>query len=110
VLTGSADETARLRDVATGQQLGPALRQPDSVEAVAFHPDGKAILTADRVKRAWVWRVPTPIPGEAERLSLWAQVRTGMELGEDGAPRLLDAGASRQRRQLLREQGGPPLR
>ncbi len=45
VLTGNADKTARLWDVATGRPIGLPLTHQSAVDAVAFSPDGKAVLT-----------------------------------------------------------------
>ena len=44
-LTGSGDGTARLWDVATGQQKGPPLKHNGRVWTVAFSPDGRTALT-----------------------------------------------------------------
>jgi WD40 repeat protein/tRNA A-37 threonylcarbamoyl transferase component Bud32/tetratricopeptide (TPR) repeat protein len=55
-LTGSRDGMARLWDAATGRSLGPPLTHPGPVTAVAFHPDGKLVLTGcsgDGTARLW---------------------------------------------------------
>ena len=54
VLTGSADRTARLWDVASGEPLGPVLAHRHQVNAVAFAPDGESVLTGStrRLSRA----------------------------------------------------------
>jgi hypothetical protein len=49
------------------------------------------------------------VPGDGEWLALWAQVLTGMELDDFGEIRVLDAATWQQRRQRLRELGGPPV-
>src|SRR5262249_39383496 len=55
LLTGSADNTARLWDVATGREIRPLEGHTDEVLAVAFSPDGRRLLTgsADRTVRLW---------------------------------------------------------
>ncbi len=79
VLTGSFDGMARLWDVATGLPIGqPLVHQggadvmdygPDGtwahtkgVRAVAFSPDGKAVLTGSSDKTARLWDVATGLP------------------------------------------------
>ena len=65
VITGCADNRARLWDVATHEPRGLPLTHEDRVVAVAFSPDGKIVLTGsfDRTARLW-------------------DARTGMQLGE----------------------------
>jgi hypothetical protein len=55
-----------------------------------------------------LWHALRPIEGDPERILLWAQVITGLELDEYGGTRGLDAAAWEQRRQRLQELGGPP--
>ena len=50
-----------------------------------------------------------PDRGGLERVVLWVQVSTAMELDDKGVVHLLDARTWRQRRQRLHELGGPPL-
>jgi WD40 repeat protein len=54
-LTGSADRTARLWDLASGQPKGLPLIHDGSVPAVAFSRDGRTALTGsgDRTARLW---------------------------------------------------------
>jgi len=55
LLTGCADGTARLWDLATGDLLGPSFRHGGAVHAVAWAPDGATLATAgaDRTARLW---------------------------------------------------------
>ena len=62
VLTGSADNSARLWDAATGRPLDVVLRHQDAVQAVAFSPDGQRVATASRDKTAQVWDAETGKP------------------------------------------------
>jgi hypothetical protein len=48
------------------------------------------------------------VDGEPEHLVLWTQVITGMELDNQGAVRILDAGAWQERWQRMMRLGGPP--
>jgi roadblock/LC7 domain-containing protein len=62
VLTGSADNTARLWEAATGRPLGQPLAHQGQVSAVAFSPDGKAVLTGSEDNTARLWDAATGRP------------------------------------------------
>jgi WD40 repeat protein len=108
VLTGSEDHTARLWDVATRRPIGPPLRHDGEVGTVAVSPDGRTVLSAAG-RTARLWSVPAPVEGDRNRLALWTQVLTGLELDQDGDVRVLDAATWQERHQRLRELGGPPV-
>jgi WD40 repeat protein/tRNA A-37 threonylcarbamoyl transferase component Bud32 len=110
LLTGCVDGTARLWDATTGDPIGTPLQHQGRVRAVAFSPDGKRIVTACGDNTARLWELPTPIDGESERIVLWTQVITGMELDAEGVFHVLDGATWQQRRQRLQELGGPPVR
>jgi WD40 repeat protein/tetratricopeptide (TPR) repeat protein len=69
ILTGSADQTARFWDEATGRQLGKPLLHDGLVVAVAFSPDGRTALTCSQT---------SPTQGAVQ---LWV-VSTGEKLGQ----------------------------
>jgi hypothetical protein len=102
------DGSARLWHAPTLKAIGPPLPLPGMTLATAFTPDGATLLLTNGRD---VSRVPAPIPVEAEpeRIVLWTQVITGMELDSDGAFRSLDALTWRDRRKRLEELGGPPV-
>ncbi len=108
-LTGSEDNTARLWETATGKPIGPPMPHPDRVLAVALSADAKKALTGSSDNFARLWKVPQPILGDPERIMLWTQVITGLEVDELTAVRVLDAATWQQRRQRLQELGGPPV-
>jgi eukaryotic-like serine/threonine-protein kinase len=108
VLTGGGDNTVRLWDFATGRPIGATLQHDNWVSSAAFSPDGRFILTGSRDKTARLWETPAPLDGEAARISLWAEVVSGMELDQGGGVKLLDAETLRKRRLRLLELGGPP--
>jgi WD40 repeat protein/tRNA A-37 threonylcarbamoyl transferase component Bud32 len=58
VLTGSRDNTARLWDTSTGNELH-TLRHGDWVLAVAFSPDGRTALTGSSDNAARLWDATT---------------------------------------------------
>jgi WD40 repeat protein len=62
VLTGSADQTARLWRADTGAPLTPPLQHQGLVFAVAFSPDGKTVLTGSYDHTARLWRADTGAP------------------------------------------------
>src|SRR5262249_46728600 len=57
VLTASADGTATLWDVATGERVGEPLRHEAAVSHAAFSPDGKRVLTATAKGTVHLWEV-----------------------------------------------------
>jgi hypothetical protein len=52
--------------------------------------------------------VPNAVAGEVERITLWTQVLTGMELDDHGAVQVLDGPTWQERRRRLEQLGGPP--
>ena len=69
VLTGSADNTARLWEANTGKELRRFEGHTGSVLAVAFSPDGRLVLTgsADNTARLWEAGWDTHISSEPSK-------------------------------------------
>jgi WD40 repeat protein len=109
VLTSSHDATARFWDAATGKPVSPPLPHDRVVNTAVFSPDGRQALTGSNDKTARLWEAPIPLKEDVERIVLWTQVLTGMELDREEVVRVLDAEAWHQRRQYLQELGGPPI-
>jgi len=59
VVTASADDTAQLWDVATGQKIGQPMRHADWVHTAEFSPDGTKVVTASWDGTARVWDAQT---------------------------------------------------
>jgi WD40 repeat protein len=112
VATASYDDVVQLWDVATGRPVGPPWMHPIFVRSVTFSPDGKYVLTltgGDYGRNiARLWKIPTPPSGDAERIGLWVQTLTGMELDSDDAVRALDAAGWQGRLGDLQQRGGAP--
>jgi WD40 repeat protein len=75
---------------------------------VALSADGKTALTGSDDKTARLWHVPQPMRGDPERIMLWTQVITGLEVDELGAVHVLDAATWQERHDRLQKLGGPP--
>jgi WD40 repeat protein/tRNA A-37 threonylcarbamoyl transferase component Bud32 len=108
-LTGSYDQSARLWDTATGKPIGPPLRHRGPVKLVTFRPDGSTVQTAGCDRTARSWELPVPVAGEVERIVLWVQVLTGLELDTDNVVEVLDPPTWQERRRRLEKLGGPPV-
>jgi hypothetical protein len=94
--------------VATGKAVGPTLEHPLRVHAALFTPDGKWIVTRSEEPFLRRWLAPGVAQGGVERIVLWAQVVTGMELDAEGVAQTLSVDEWRQRRQRLESLGGSP--
>jgi hypothetical protein len=76
--------------------------------AVAFHPSGRLLLTGGEDQRVLLWNVPEPLDGSVERIRLWVETETAMELNAQGTVRQLNPDTLRKRLERLKELGGPP--
>ena len=98
--------SAQLWEPAGGRPLGPPFR--DNAGNPVFSDDGTLVLTFGTDKTVRLRPVPIPVQGDAERLILWSQVLTGTELDANQVIQVLDATTWQERRQRLKELGGPP--
>jgi WD40 repeat protein len=109
VLTGSFDGASQLWDAATGKPLGPARRHQERVVEVGFTPDGKTMVSVSYDRTVHWHPVPIPFGGEVERLRLWVQAATSLELTSAGDLRVLSTDEWKERRRQLEELGGSPI-
>jgi WD40 repeat protein len=107
ILISSIDGTARLWDLAAGKTLGPPLSR-SAAGPVGCAPDGRVVAVADRHGRVSLWQMPRPLAGTVEGMRLWVEVRTGMELNDQGEIRTLSPEELAERRRQLEQLGGPP--
>jgi hypothetical protein len=98
-----------LWDRETGKPVGPPVAYNNFIWAAAFQGDGKTLVTAHSDQGVRQWTVVEPLPGTTERLVLWTQVLTTLELDPGGGARVLTAKEWRERRRRLQELGGPPV-
>jgi WD40 repeat protein len=96
-------------EVVSSAGLDEEAKERLGVQAVAFGPDGRTVLSADAGTVIRRWSVPAAVTGEAERVRLWAQVSSGMELDVGGGVVLLEAAAWRERLEALQARGGLPI-
>jgi WD40 repeat protein/uncharacterized caspase-like protein len=59
VLTGSSDETARIWDAATGNEIRKFAGHTEGIESVTISPDGKHVLTGGDDNTARLWDAAT---------------------------------------------------
>ncbi|MGH7172504.1 MAG: beta-propeller domain-containing protein, partial [Gemmataceae bacterium] len=62
ILTVCQDRCARVWEIATGKQIGPAFSHAAAVITASFSPDGERVLTASSDGTARVWKAKTGEP------------------------------------------------
>jgi eukaryotic-like serine/threonine-protein kinase len=109
ILTGLWDRhNARLWDAATGKPIGPPVNHGEAVHVVAFTPDGKRMISLSVNGEFRSQDVPSSLNGDVKRIRCWVELLTGMELDAQGVIHDLDPETLQERRERLRQLGGPP--
>jgi WD40 repeat protein len=106
--TACHDGRIRFWQAATGLPVGLPRVHRNALLSLAFHPNGETLLAGCWDRKAWLWRSPKVMGGDVERVRLWTELVTGMELDQGGAVRILGAADWLERRRRLDELGGPP--
>jgi WD40 repeat protein len=102
VVTGCDDATSRIWDIATSRPIGPMLPHDAALRTAVFADNDSQIITGTSVGTTYIWDVSRkPLESDVERITLWLQVSTGMELGADGEIHPLDPQTWRQRSKRL---------
>ena len=110
VATGGPDGMIRLWCAATGLPIGPPLVQGGHVRTLAFSPDGRRLAAGGTEGAVHCWKLPSPVEGNAERVSCWVSVTTELEFDAGDAIRRMDGATSWDLRRRLSDLGGAPLR
>ena len=69
LVSGSADCTIKLWDVATGQERAALKGHTSAVQSIAFSPDGKTLASGSEDKTIKLWDVATGQEREAKQKS-----------------------------------------
>jgi WD40 repeat protein len=104
LLVGGFRNRVQLWDVSTGKSIGPGFWQ-SGVHGVAFRSDSR-IVTTNILDGILAWDMPSPLQGEVDRIVLWTQVLTSLELDAAGSIRQLDSSTWQDRRRRLEQLGG----
>jgi len=77
-----------VRDATTGKPVGPVMMHPAAVQSAALSAADKLLRAHCSDGSIRLWDVaPLALPDDAEKVTLWVQVRTGLELDAAGVAR-----------------------
>ena len=95
MLTGSLDNTARVWEVSSGQEVQRLEGHSGGVNSVAFSPDGRYIATCDANGYVLLWRAQGTDRGKLGAMykamyevgAVFSQDTTHLMLADNGGPR-----------------------
>jgi hypothetical protein len=102
LMTASGDNTVRLWDAATGDEIGQPLTHPLGVYSADISPDGRRVATATYssdlgTARVWDVLLGSDSVDDANRLADLAEVVGGYRVNELGSVMVLDETQRRER-------------
>jgi tetratricopeptide (TPR) repeat protein/WD40 repeat protein/serine/threonine protein kinase len=98
VVTAGQDGRVRVWDMAAATPVAPPLPLMVKPQALAVSPDGQTILAGCADQTARLWKRPPTIEGNEQKISLWTEVITGLELNADDRVEPLTEAVLEQRR------------
>ena len=108
LLLAAANGTHELLEAATGMPVGLPLQHRGWSFLTDFSPNGTTLISGSRDGTAKLVLKPVPRGETPERLTLWIQLTTGLELGDAGGRQILDAATWRKKLVRFHELGGTP--
>ena len=119
LISGSEEGTVRLWDIETCKSIGPPLRHEGPIVSLVVEPDRRRLLAGcyhgaspsirvGHTNTAVSWALPATTGSTLERIELWVQVATGLELDSRlGFVRVLDDPTWLDRGARFADIGGP---
>jgi Flp pilus assembly protein TadD len=101
VAAGFENGAVRLYDPATNGPVGPPRFLRHAIARVAFTSDGRSVAAVDALGESRTWRVPEPLDGSWDDLTLRIEARTGLRMETGLALSRLNAAAWQERLEQL---------
>jgi WD40 repeat protein len=102
IITAGEDGSVRFWDLASRSMIHHRKAHQGAVRDVRYHEATRKVLTGGDDGIASLWSIPrTTAPIDPDRIVLWAQVQTQMELDENGESRQLDPDVWQSRKEQL---------
>src|SRR5262249_33709445 len=109
ILTVDSNYLLRLWSVPNGARIGPVYQSTSPVTGTLFAPNSQTVLINSLRGVVQLREQPRPVAGAPDRIVLWAQTITGLELDDSHAIHALDPKTWSERQRLLVRQGGSPV-
>ena len=105
-------------DAVTGLSIGPPLEHDGSIACAEFSFDGKFLAVASPFRdvrnggypqyNTRLWHLPALMNDDFPRIKVWLETTTGLTVDDEGNVTPLGVEAWQERRERLRQLGGPP--